>query len=138
MRYEMRENSQGWDMFDCKTGEYLNTDECVDRLNEQEAEVEQKAKEHRNLVEAHTDLVEMMEDVDFDEVERLEAENKELEANVERLKGLVKATEAELFTKKEDCNKLRRELEAVKKITRDKYRNANEVLGLDLGKEVER
>ena len=33
---------------------------------------------------------------------------------------------------------LEAELEAVKKITRDKYKNANEVFGLDLGKEVER
>jgi len=39
-RYSMKENSQGWDMYDSDEDCYLNTDECVDLLNEQAAEIE--------------------------------------------------------------------------------------------------
>lgn len=62
----------------------------------------------------------------------------ELEADNKRLRELVHVTEQELFAKKKECRIFKRELEAVKKITRDKYNNANEVFGLELGKEVER
>lgn len=41
MRFEMKETSQGFDMFDNQDGYYMNTDECVEKMNEMSAEIEQ-------------------------------------------------------------------------------------------------
>ncbi len=40
MRYQMRETSQGFDMYDSDDQSYLNTDECIVKMNEQAAEIE--------------------------------------------------------------------------------------------------
>jgi len=39
-RYSMRKTSQGFDMYDSDDQSYLNTDDCVERMNEQAAEIE--------------------------------------------------------------------------------------------------
>jgi len=43
-RYSMKENSQGWDMYDSDEDCYLNTDECVSALNDYSAEVKIQAE----------------------------------------------------------------------------------------------
>lgn len=40
MRYEFRLNHDGKDVYDSVGDCYLNEDECVDKLNEQAAEIE--------------------------------------------------------------------------------------------------
>ena len=40
MRYEFRENHDGKDLFDEHEGYYMNEEECLEKLNEQDAEIE--------------------------------------------------------------------------------------------------
>ena len=65
----------------------LERDQQIEELKREKV---QKAIEHRNLVEAHTDLVEMMEGVDFDEVERLGQAVEELKRENEKLREAFK------------------------------------------------
>ena len=57
MRYEMRENSQGWDICDTEAdvnfGDYfMNIDECVEKMNELDKELQSIKKQIRDKYRA--------------------------------------------------------------------------------------
>ena len=70
-------------------------------------------------------VVEQVEDL-MKEVAELEAENTEL-------KDKLFIAREELKVKVADKAELRTELAAIKKIIKDKYQNANDVFGLNMG-----
>jgi len=97
MRYEMRENSQGWDICDTEAaaskGEYfMNIDECVERLNEQEAvkniveeQMKRKADILRNNNCAITEFSTVVSKRNK-QIEELKAENKRLRSMIGNMK----------------------------------------------------
>ena len=64
MRYEFRENHDGKDLFDEHEGYYMNEEECLEKLNEQDAEIELLKKLRKQDKQYEDNLLEVLNDHD--------------------------------------------------------------------------